>query len=169
MLPHFNYCSTVWHPCNEKLPQSIESVQNYSMRIILNKPQTPSAPLREQLKWTTLHQHRHTSTLYQVHRCLLGMLPPPYLSSKFVRNSTNYDRTRGADKIHLCKPNNEVYRKSFEYYGALQYNQLPKVIRDLHVWSATCVIDYMCGRLHVWSATYVIDYICGSLRLHVWL
>ena len=131
VLPHFDYCSTVWHPCNEKLRQSIESVQNYSMRIILNKPpRTPSAPLREQLKWTTLHQRRHNSILYQVHRCILGMAPP-YLSSKFVRNSTYYDKTRGADKIHLSKPNTEIYRKSFEYYGALQYNQLTKEIRDL--------------------------------------
>ena len=37
----------------------------------------------------------------------------------------------------------------------------------LHVWSATCVVSYMCGWLHVWSATCVVSYMCGWL--HVWL
>ena len=46
-------------------------------------------------------------------------------------SATYYDKTRGADKIHLSKPNTEIYCKSFEYYGALQYNQLTKEIRDL--------------------------------------
>ena len=34
------------------------------------------------------------------------------------------------------------------------------------MWSATCVVGYMCGRLHVWSATCVVSYMCG--QLHVW-
>ena len=42
---------------------------------------------------------------------------------------------------------------------------------QLHVWSATCVVSYMFGRLHVWSAmcvvaTCVVGYMCG--RPHVW-
>ena len=68
VLPHLDYCSTIWHSCSSTLSQSIERIQNYAMRTILKKPpRTPSAPLRERLNWTTLHQRRHNFMLYQVH------------------------------------------------------------------------------------------------------
>ena len=53
VLPYLNYCSTVWHSsCSQAL-----LVQNYAMRVILHQPpRTPSAPLRQQLGWTTLWQ-----------------------------------------------------------------------------------------------------------------
>ena len=44
---------------------------------------------------------------------------------------------------------------------------------QLHVWSATCVVGYMCGQLymcgwlHVWSATCVVSYMYGLLHVHV--
>lgn len=77
VLPHMDYCSVVWHSCSRQLSQFIERVQNYWMRVVLDKPPgTPSAPLRDQLKWTTLHHRRHNFMLTQVHRCLLNKLHP---------------------------------------------------------------------------------------------
>ena len=62
VLPHMDYCSVVWHSIGTTLSQSIESVQNYAMRVVLDKPpRTPSAPLREFLGWHTLHQRRHSN------------------------------------------------------------------------------------------------------------
>lgn len=62
--------------------QKIEDIQNYGMRVILDKPpQTSNSPLRQQLKWTTLQQRRHN---FQVHRCLLN-LSPSYFSSKLSK------------------------------------------------------------------------------------
>ena len=121
----------IWHPCSSNLAQSVERAQNYGMRVVLNKPpRTPSAPLRDELGWTTLHRRRHNATLCQVHRCVLKQAPS-YLSGKFVKNSCTYSSTRGADKLHLPQPRTEMYRQSFEFQGALQYNQLPQSIRQL--------------------------------------
>ena len=93
VLPHLDYCSTVWHSCNQTLSQSVEHSQNYAMRVILNQPpRMRSASLRDQLHWTTLRQRRHNQTLCQVHRCLLRQAPV-YLTSKFVRNSYLYSST----------------------------------------------------------------------------
>ena len=76
VLPHLDYCSTVWHSCNQTLSQSLERTQNYAMRVILSQPpHTLSAPLRDQLHWTTLHRQRHNQMLWQVHRCLLQHVP----------------------------------------------------------------------------------------------
>ena len=45
VLPHLDYCSTVWHSCNQTLSQSLERTQNYAMRVILSQPpRTRSAP-----------------------------------------------------------------------------------------------------------------------------
>ena len=131
VLPYADYCQVIWHPCSSNLAQSVERVQNYGMRVVLNKPpRTPSAPLRDELGWTTLHRRRHNATLCQVHRCVLKQAPS-YLSGKFVKNSCTYSSTRGADKLHLPQPRTEMYRQSFEFQGALQYNQLPQSIRQL--------------------------------------
>ena len=114
-----------------QLSQSIEWIQNYAMRTILKKPpRTPSAPLRERLNWTTLHQRRHKFMLYQVHRCVTKQAPP-YLAKKFKKNSTFYSHTRGAEKLHLSRPSSEYYRQSFEFQGALNYNKLPIDIRQI--------------------------------------
>ena len=123
-----DYCSVVWHSIGTTLSQSIESVQNYAMRVFLDKPpHTPSAPLREFLGWHTLHQRRHRAMLSQVHRCILNHAPS-YLCSKFQRNSTRYSSTRGANKLHLSRPSTEFYRASFEFQGAFHYNKLDQTI-----------------------------------------
>ena len=76
VLPHLQYCSTVWLPCSQALSLRLERVQNYSMRVILNQPpRTPSAFLRKQLNRTTLAQRRQNHMLSQVHRFLIGRAP----------------------------------------------------------------------------------------------
>ena len=94
VLPHLDYCSTVWHSCNQTLSQNLEHAQNYA------GPCTPSAPLRDQLHWTTLHHRRHSQMLCQVHRCLLQQAPA-YLTINFSKNSDFYSSTRGAGKLHI--------------------------------------------------------------------
>ena len=48
VIPHLDYCSVVWHSCGATLTQKIERVQNYALRMILNKPhRTGSEPLKQ--------------------------------------------------------------------------------------------------------------------------
>ena len=55
-----------------------------------------------------------------------------YLTCKFLTNSNlNYSTTRGANKIHLNRPNTNFYRSTFEFMGAQAYNRLPREIRDI--------------------------------------
>ena len=44
VLPHLDYCSTVWHSCNQTLSQSLERTQNYAMRVILSHPRVREVP-----------------------------------------------------------------------------------------------------------------------------
>ena len=99
VLPHLDYCSTVWHSCNQTLPHNLEHVQNYAMRVILSQPPCPpsSPPLTDQFHWTTLHHRRHNQMLCQVHQCLLQQAPV-YLTSKFSNNLHFYSSTHARSK-----------------------------------------------------------------------
>ena len=113
------------------LSSKIERIQNYALRLIFHKPpHTSSADLREALGWTTL-KRRHIPMLCQVHRCLRKEAPS-YLACKFLTNSNlNYSTTRGANKIHLNRPNTNFYRSTFEFMGAQAFNSLPREIRNI--------------------------------------
>ena len=132
VLPHFDYCSVVWHSCGTTLSQKIERVQNYAMRVILGKPPlTPSESLRQELGWTTLQQRREIKMLLQVHRCLNGRAPK-YLLDKFITNADFGCRvTHGEMKLHLSRPNTDFYRRSFEFQGGMLWNSLPSNTRTI--------------------------------------
>jgi len=81
---------------------------------------------------------RQIATIIQVKRCLVGCAPP-YMSGKFVTNSNfGYNHTRGANKLHLKRPNMNFYKHSFEFKGAVLYNFLPEPIRTVPTERSLC-------------------------------
>ena len=59
---------------------------------------------------------------YQIHKCVLKLVPA-YLSSNFFSNSTfGYDCTRGRDKLHLIRPKTEFGKNSLQFKGVQLYN-----------------------------------------------
>ena len=132
VLPHLGYCSVVWNSCGATLAKRIERVQNYALRMILQKPPlTSSESLRQTLGWTTLEMRRRNALLCQVHRCFTNQAPS-YLCSKFAPNSSlHYPDTWGSTKLHLPHPRTKFYHSSFEFQGAKIFNSLPRSIREL--------------------------------------
>ena len=132
VLPRLDYCSVVWNSCGATLAKRVESVQNYALWMILQKPPlTSSESLRQTLGWTTLETRRQNALLCQVHRCITNQAPS-YLCSKFTSNSSlHYAETRGSTKLHLPHPRTKFWHASFEFQGAKTFNKLPKTIREL--------------------------------------
>ena len=63
-VPHFDYCSVVWHHCGAIQTDRLERVQNYALCIILKKPpRTGSEPLRKTLGVPTLERRWQIQTL----------------------------------------------------------------------------------------------------------
>ena len=106
VLPNLE--SVVWNSCGVVLSNKLESIQNYALRIIFQKPpRTSSANLEKQQVGQLLR--RDDIMLCKVHRCLRNQ-GPSYLTCKFHTNSNlNYATTRGANKIHLLRPNTNFY------------------------------------------------------------
>ena len=132
VLSHLDYCSVVWNSCRVTLGKRIERVQNYALRLILQKPPlTSSDLLRQTLGWTTLDARRQNVLLCQVHRCVSNQTPS-YLCSRFTPDSSlHYAETRGSTKLPLPNPNGLNYHTSFEFQWAKIFNKLPKNTRDL--------------------------------------
>ncbi len=54
VLPHLDFCSSVWHHCGETLTKRIERIQKYAMRLITSSPpRTSSNELRSKLSCTS--------------------------------------------------------------------------------------------------------------------
>ena len=148
MLLHLDYYSTVWHSCNKTLSQSLDRSQNYAMRVILDQPpRMRSAPLRDQLHWTTLHQRRHNQMLCQVHRCLLRQAPV-YLNRKFVKNSHLYSSTQGANKLHIPHPRTNMFRLKICHL-IIQFHRNTQTILLSHACSTVCTfVPRTCMKTH---------------------
>ncbi len=107
-------------------------MRSSSMRVILGKPpRTSSSPLRSQLGWTTLEQHREELMLIQVHRCIIKAAPT-YMQELFSKNSDHRSAqvsTCGLENLHLPRPSTELLRSCFQ--GALKYNSLPHELKRI--------------------------------------
>jgi len=92
-------------------------------QILMMPPPTSSELLRGILAWDQLTKHRSMLWLQLMHTCMHG-LAPEYLCSHFQTNTTlpNHARTKGWDKVHLRWLNTDLYKKSFEYMEAKDWN-----------------------------------------------
>ena len=59
VLPHLDYCSIIWHTCGVTLTNRIEWVQNYALRMILQKKQCWVADKAEHDNTGTQTQKQH--------------------------------------------------------------------------------------------------------------
>ena len=63
-------------------------------------------------------------------KCLNGLVPD-YFNQYFTLNKSIHRlNTRQSNDIHLPKPNFEVFKKSFIYSAAYNYNSLPNSIKQ---------------------------------------
>ena len=102
------------------------------MRVILRQPpRTSGQYCLHLLNWMNLFNQRCVFVVYQIHKCLLKVVPT-YLLSKFSSNSSfSYSCIRGKDKFHLFRPPTDFGKNTLQFRGAQLYNGLPSSIRDL--------------------------------------
>ena len=132
ILPHLDYCCTVWGNCSNQLQQDIIKFQKRAARVILDKAfDEPSAPLFNQLKWMNFNEHVEFKKVISVYKslCSTNERCPDYLVNKFMYVSDSRLRSSNLEYLKVPKPNLDFYRKSFEYSGAKLWNEIPFDIR----------------------------------------
>ena len=124
MLPHLEYCPSVWDPALKQLSDQVEWVQNRAMRTILGKPSgTRSLPLSSELGWRTLSDRRklyRAITTYKINK-----IAPKYLHN-ILTPDTN---TKGRHKV-VVWPNTDWLNNVFTYRSPLLWNSLDSSTRE---------------------------------------
>ena len=89
ILPHIDYCSTIWGNCTTTCMNKVIKFQKRAARIILNKSfDHPSDELFKELNWMTFIERIEYKKSLIVFKCL-RQLGPGYLNEKFQIHTNN--------------------------------------------------------------------------------
>ena len=129
ILPHFDYCSTIYGNCAHYLLTDIIKLQKRAARLILDKDYTtPSSDLFKQLQWMPLEDRISYHRCIQVFKCIKGPCPENlqnlFASAKLVH--THNTRSASNNNLHIAPR----HIKSFTHLGATSWNKLPPPVRD---------------------------------------
>ena len=151
ILPHLDYCCSIWSNANSELINSVVKFQKRAARSILDKPlETPSIELFTELKWMMFPErvvYQKAILMYKV----MHNLTPPYLTNIFKFSSEVHDRSlrsTSENLLYVPKPNIELYRNSLAYSGSKIWNSIPEHIRN-----ATSLQQFRHKYLE-WAATH---------------
>lgn len=131
VLPHFEYCSTIYFNCNKKQIATLQKIQNRAMRIILNcEFRTHTESMLEALHLLSVSQMIKFNSIFFVFK-MKNKDTPPYLYRKIEYNYNTHNReTRNKNEIRLPNLRSEFARKSIFYNGLKLYNDLPSALKN---------------------------------------
>ena len=132
ILPHLDYCCTIWGNANTELINLVVKFQKRAARSILGKPlETPSAEMFSELHWMTFPDrvdYQKAILMYKI----THNLTPSYLSDLFQFTSEIHSRTlrsTSENLLYVPKPKIEVYRNTLSYSGSKIWNSIPENIK----------------------------------------
>ena len=145
ILPHMDYCCTVWGNINSSLTESMIKLQKRAARIILDKGiDTPSKEMFKQLSWMEFPERVTFQKAVMMYK-IFNNLTPSYLPNYFKFTSEIHKRSLRStteNLLHIPKPNTELYRNSLAYSGSKIWNAIPE-----HIKQCTSVENFKKGYL----------------------
>ena len=133
ILPHLDYCCSIWGNSNTELMNTVVKFQKRAARSILDKPiETPSVELFPELKWIMFPDrviYQKAILMYKI----MHNLAPSYLSNIFTLSSEVHERSLRStteNLLYVPKPKIELYRNSLAYSGSKIWNSIPEHIRN---------------------------------------
>ena len=158
ILPCINYCLTIWGNTAKTNLERIHKLQKCAARVILDaSPNCPSLPLFHELRWLTVFERVEFNKAVLCYKIIHGMCPE-YLSETFTfQTCSSYGlRSSAHQKICIPKHKNELFKCSFQYSGAVIWNNIPLSIRSVstlqtfknklskHINSKWCPVYILC-------------------------
>jgi hypothetical protein len=126
VLPHFNYCSTIWNDNNKSHIDKLWKLQKRAALVITSSDYTiRSSQVFETLQWhpiKNLMDKRDLTMMFKV----VKNIAPNYLTNMFRKcDNSNYSLRSNNLKLSLPKPKTDFLKRSFSYRGAVAWNSLP--------------------------------------------
>ena len=123
ILPHFYYCSTVWHFCNTRDSDKLETLNKRILRFIFKDAVSDYTQLLRRAGTTTLENRRLQNMVLNIFKCLHLNA---YMKQMFSLRSVSYS-LRGSNILSLPKPSTTSYGlNSFCYLSSKLWNSLPE-------------------------------------------
>ena len=108
ILPHFYYCSSVWHFCGARDADKLEALNKRILRFILGDYSSPYNTLLSKVSSTSLCNKRIQNFLILLYKSLFFTHFPTYMKNMFSLWSSSYD-LRGNYILSLSKPKTTTY------------------------------------------------------------
>ena len=126
VLPHFNYCSTIWNDNNKSHIDKLSKLQKRAARIITSSDYSiRSSQVFKTLEWHPIKKLMDKRDLTMMFKILKNMAPN-YLTTMFRKcDNSNYSLRSNNLKLSLPKPKTDFLKRSFSYRGAIAWNSLP--------------------------------------------
>ena len=138
IVPHLDYCCTVWGNKSKTSMQRLQRCQNKYARFVLNADKYASSSfLLHTLQWQSIEQRIKYHQCLTVYKILTNRVPL-YLK-RLVTNRSVYYQTRQAVNSPLLvpTPRTEYMKTSFSYQGSAIFNTLP-----LHIQTCLQIENY---------------------------
>ena len=126
ILPHIDYCSTVWGSLTKKDLIRLQRCQNKYCRLALDADYyTSSKRMLNKLNIQSIKKRLDYNYSVLMYKILNG-LAPAYLNQIFPKNPNPYTtRSASLSQLYLSKPRTELKKRSFSYTASKLYNKLP--------------------------------------------
>ena len=130
ILPHFDYCDVIWSGCTLDESRRLESLLNFSCKIVLHRRRDSSSTAAlQELGLTTLTLRRKLHMAQCMFRSLSSQAPP-YLSRLFSYVSCHHNtRSSFTSQLNLPVVRSSFGQKAFSFAGASLWRSLPTAIR----------------------------------------
>ena len=133
ILPHIDYCCTIWGNANSELLDSIVKFQKRAVRCILDRDfDSPSDEMFAELKWMKFPErikYQKTIMMYKISH----NLAPKYLQELFQQTNDIHNRalrSTSDNLLYVPKPNIEQFRNCLSYSGSKIWNSIPENIKQ---------------------------------------
>ena len=129
ILPHFHYCSMIWHFCNSEDSVKLDTLNRRILRFVLKDWDSNYDALLDKAGVCGLANRRIQNMMICIFKCLHFGNYPCYLKQLIKLRSTAYS-LRGTNILSLPKPSTTTYGlNSFSYSSVKYWNSLPDHFR----------------------------------------
>ena len=92
VLPHFQYCSVVWHFCSSRNSEKLETLNKRALRVVFNDRESTYSQLLDRAAATSLYNLRVQNMFVTIHECIHVNhdFYPAYLKDFLTLRSTVY-------------------------------------------------------------------------------
>lgn len=131
ILPHFQYCSLIWHFSGTRNCNKLESLNKRILRFIFNDSLSSYDELLKKAKIASLYTGRLHKILMVVFKSLFVSMYPRYLKELFVFRNSSYS-LRGKNILTLPIPRTTNYGlECIRYQAAKIWNSLSDSMRTM--------------------------------------